>query len=220
MSKKLTRNVFISSKYRINSNEKPYDFWIYFPRGYLECGEQQQLSINIINFHMPNTMYNINNNNNIIQILIRNASNNTVINNVPFVIDNGNYNVYELRDKLNTLLTNYVSVSYNKIRNTYLFTREYVDGTVDISIKASFAKYLGLEDDVEYPLHPPLESVKPINLVAYNKIVMNCTELDYNIGTIENISSKYGFEISNILFWASRQDVANMAEITYNNEDG
>lgn len=219
---KLIRNVFISSKYRLNSNETPYDFYIYFPRGFLECEEQQIMKVNIINFHMPNTMYNINDNNNKVHIVLRNKITGDLEAENIYTITNGNYNVYELKDHLNELMGTYVNITYNKIRNTYEFLDILASETQDVYIKTPFGKYLGLADGVEYKLDTvnAVESVKPVNMVAYNKIVMNCLGLDYNIGTIENISSPDGFEISNILFWASRQDVANMAEITYNNEDG
>ena len=49
---------------------------------------------------------------------------------------------------------------------------------------------------------------------------MNIQGMEYSGLGIENISSPDGFEISSIFFWASRQDIVNMAEIQYNNEDG
>ena len=217
---KLIRNVFISSKYRTNKSEKPYDFNVYFPQGYIECQEKQYMTVNIINFHMPNSMYNINDNNNLIYILIRDKITSNLINTYTYTLTNGNYNVYELRDHFNVLLSTYVSVNYNKIRNTYTFNDNFNDVDNNVSILTSTGeKYLGLINNEEYLLNTSIESVQPVNLVSYNKIVLNCLGLDFN-GTIENISNDDGFEISNILFWASRQDVSNMAELAYQNEDG
>ena len=217
---KLIRNVFISSKYRTNKSEKSSDFNVFIPSGFIECQEKQQLSVNIINFHMPNSMYNISDNNNKIHILIRDKITSNLINTYTYNLINGNYNVYELRDHLNILLTTYVSVSYNKIRNTYTFNDKWNDDNNSVSILTSVGgKYLGLINNEEYILNTSIESIQPVNLVSYNKIVMNCLGLDFN-GTIENISNDDGFEISNILFWASRQDVANMSELIYANEDG
>ncbi len=45
-----------------------------------------------------------------------------------------------------------------------------------------------------------------------NKIVVNCFGLDYNIGSIENVSNDDGFEISNLLFWCSRHDSIYMSK--------
>ena len=217
---KLIRNVFISSKYRTNKSEKPYDFNVYFPQGYIECQEKQYMTVNIINFHMPNSMYNINDNNNLIYILIRDKITSNLINTYTYTLTNGNYNVYELRDHFNVLLSTYISVNYNKIRNTYTFNDNFNDVDNNVSILTSTGeKYLGLINNEEYLLNTSIESVQPVNLVSYNKIVLNCLGLDFN-GTIENISNDDGFEISNILFWASRQDVSNMAELAYQNEDG
>lgn len=220
MTLKQTRNVFISSKYRLNKTETPYDFSIYFPRGFLECNENQTFHINIINFHIANTMYNINGNNNQIQLIIKNKVTENIEQTLNYTISQGNYNVYELRDLLNNLMTGFISIAYDKPRNTYIFTDTLNNGTSDIYLSVNGGKYLGLENNVEYKIAGSLESIKPINMVSYNKIVINCLGLDYNIGTIENISSQNGFEISNILFWASRQDIQNMAEIVYDNADG
>lgn len=217
---RIIRNVFISSKYRTNQNENPNDFTIHFPENYIVCQDiQQRISVNIINFHMPNSMYNINDNNHTIYIIVRDAQGNLSGEPLKYDLTNGNYNVYELRDHLNDLLTNYVSVSYNKIRNTYTFTNLVQDGTASIFTEVG-GKYLGLNNDEEYILNPSVESIIPVNLVSFNKIVMNCEGMNFNGSSIENISSKNGFEISNILFWRSRQDTANMAEIVYDNEDG
>jgi hypothetical protein len=219
---KLIRNVFLSSKYRPNKTEPAYDFKVYFPPDYISCNNKQTLTINIINFHMPNIMYNINDNNHTFYIITRNKSTNNITNTQTVNLTNGNYNVYELLSHLNILLVGKVLVSYDKIRNTYSFKDIYNNVNEYINISAPFGKYLGLNNNVEYRLDPItlFESVKPVNMVAYNKIVMNCLGLDYNIGSIENISNDDGFEISNLLFWCSRQDSKYMSELTYNNEDG
>lgn len=220
MTLKQTRNVFISSKYRLNKTETPYDFNIYFPRGFLECNENQTFHINIINFHIANSMYNINDNNNQIQLIIKNKITEVIEQTLTYTITKGNYNVYELSDMLNKMMTGYINITYDKPRNIFIFTDVLNNSSSDLFLLVKGGKYLGLENNIEYKIVSSLESVKPINMVSYNKLVMNCLGLDYNIGTIENISSQNGFEISNILFWASRQDIQSMAEIVYDNADG
>lgn len=216
---KTIKNVFISSKYRQNTNETSYDFTAYFPSGNIRCNDNEELRVNILNFHCPNTMYNINDNNNQLVVILKNKLTNDIEDEYIFTLTNGNYNVYELRDHINTLCTQYIELEYNKIRNTYTFNDNLISSSQDVYILAPFGKYLGLEDNTEYKLDTPKESVKPVNLVAFNKIIMNCDELQYSGGSLENID-EVGFEISSIFFWASRQDVANMAEIVYDNADG
>lgn len=216
---KTIKNVFISSKYRQNISETSYDFTAYYPSGIISCRENEELKVNIINFHCPNTMYNINDNNNKILIILKNKITEELQNEYIFTLTTGNYNVYELRDHINNLCTPYITLSYNKNRNTFIFTDILNNETNNIYLKAPFGKYLGLEDDIEYNLNVPQESVKPVNLVSFNKLIINCQELQFSGGSLENID-EVGFEISNIFFWVSRQDVANMSEIQYSNEDG
>ena len=155
-----------------------------------------------------------------------------------FKIPNGNYNVYELKYFLSNVkitfvaeglynilngvfskLSECVDVEYNKNTNKYTFNNsQYLN--FKIYIKAQNGGFLGLEDNIYHLIFPTLESTKPINMVAYNKIVMNIQGMEYSGLGIENISSPDGFELSSIFFWASRQDINNMAEIQYNNEDG
>src|SRR5210317_305924 len=211
---KIIKNVFINSKNRENSNDKSYDFTLYFPPGSIMCSNNEILKINIINFHCPNSMYNINASNNKIHILIKN--NDILEDEFILTIEIGNYNVYELMDTINNLCSDYMNIQYVKIRNTFKFFKNE-SLMSDVYIKVSEGKFFGIEDDTEYLLN--FESIYPINLVAYNKLVINCPELQYFGGSLENLDEK-GFEISNIFFWCSRQDIANMAEIQYNNEDG
>ena len=57
-------------------------------------------------------------------IIIRDVSNN-IFKTLYFSFVNciGNPNVYDIRDELNTLLNGYISVTYDKIKNLFLFTR-------------------------------------------------------------------------------------------------
>ena len=64
-------NVFISSKYRLNPNEKPNIFGVFIPPDFISCNDKKTIKVNIINFHTPNTMYNVNDNNNNIELFCK-----------------------------------------------------------------------------------------------------------------------------------------------------
>ena len=62
--------------------------------------------------------------NNEFNLIIRDTSNNlTQLFLFSFEDCIGNPNVYNIRDELNSLLNGYISVTYDKIKNLFLFTR-------------------------------------------------------------------------------------------------
>ena len=75
----MIRNLFISSKYRLNTNERPSNLSIWFPPDFIDCGEGQVIKVNVVNFHLPNNMYNINDNNNTFKIYVNGEIEKTMI---------------------------------------------------------------------------------------------------------------------------------------------
>ena len=81
-------------------------------------------TMSITSFYCYNTFYQMDSTNNEFNLIIRDTSNNlTQLFLFSFEDCIGNPNVYNIRDELNSLLNGYISVTYDKIKNLFLFTR-------------------------------------------------------------------------------------------------
>ena len=100
MDIKKTRSItsFISSANR-QANEYAYNFSIDYPDDVLLCRNNEYMEMNILSFDMPNTMYNINETNNVFEITTDGTG-------VTKVIPAGNYTVKTFMKQLATLINN------------------------------------------------------------------------------------------------------------------
>ena len=109
-------NVFINSANR-SSNEKSYDFTIFFDSDEIKVNPNEGVNINVVSFSLLNSMYNVNQRtgNNKFVLLRDEGITETIT--IPY----GNYSVYTLMEQLNSLLLGLVKVSYNVATNTYTY---------------------------------------------------------------------------------------------------
>ena len=110
-------NLYISSLNRAEY-DKAYDFSIYFDSEDILVNPNEGMNVNVVSFSMLNSMYNVNSHTGNKFILLKDDGTQITIT-IPY----GNYNVYTLMEKLNTLLNTYISVVYNVATNTYTYTR-------------------------------------------------------------------------------------------------
>ena len=52
-------NIFINSANR-SSNDKPYDFTVYFDNDEINVKSHEGVNVNVVSFSMLNSMYNVN----------------------------------------------------------------------------------------------------------------------------------------------------------------
>ena len=116
-------NLYINSSYR-KADETTSFIKCIVPSGLIKSYGKDFLTLSVTSFYCFNTLYQMDDNNCDFSLVIRNSNNNIYqLLLYSFVECIGNPNVYDIRDELNTLLNGYISVTYDKIKNLFLFTR-------------------------------------------------------------------------------------------------
>ena len=116
-------NLYINSSYR-KKDETTSSIKCIVPSGLIKSYGKDYLTLSVTSFYCFNTLYQMDETNNEFSVIIRDTSNNlTQLLFYSFVNCVGNPNVYDIREELNILLDGYISVTYDKIKNLFLFTR-------------------------------------------------------------------------------------------------
>jgi len=212
-----TYNLYINSKNR-GSLETPHDFNINLTNQIM-VRDDQYLNVDVCSFYMINSMYNVSSviGNNTFDIEIRNIENNNIISNIYKTIPDGNYSVITLRDVLNKMLKDIISISYNYAQNTYTYTK------IDENFKYIFKnikckKLLGLFNETVEITTNGITS-QYLNMVDYQQVIIK-TDLEYMSLNQDNITdTDENLNVSQILLFVNKQDVEPFKCIKYQNED-
>ena len=205
-------NLYINSANRM-SNDKTYDFTIYFDNDDILVNPNEGMNVNLVSFSMLNSMYNVNQytSNNLFNLI--NSSNTITSYSIPF----GNYNAYTLADALNTLLSGKIQVVYNIPTNTYTYTN-LTASYLDIS-PINCKKLLGISTITRINANQSITS-SYINMVDYQQIIIKCPTLVFENCSMDNIQDKNNnIAISDFLYWVNKQDIEPFKMINYRNED-
>lgn len=216
MNERNNINVFISSKNR-DSNSTPYNYTCKLPDDLIRCNQSQGIKINIISFDMVNSMYNINSHNNHFQLITTdlNGGNQLIYN---YYIPDGNYSVVDLKNWINSN-NNFMIITYNTITNKYTFVKSNNSIKLYLNVINSGA-FLGFDNGSTIEIINNI-SMNKLNIVYSNKIIIRALNLNFEIESLENINNTDDkFELSNILLWVSKNDIAPFQVISYNNYDG
>ena len=212
-----TYHLFINSKNRL-ANQTIYDFTVYL-KNQIIAGKNQGINISVMSFSMLNSMYNVNPTikNNTFILEQRNLSN-VLVSSTTITIPYGNYTAYTLRDALNGLLANKITVVYNVATNSYTYTN--TDNTkIFYIIPNKCNKLLGINETTQ--ILTSGTSGGYINLVNFSHIIIKSPSLEFEDLTQDNISTTDNImTISNILFVCNKQDFQPFQMISYKNEDG
>jgi len=220
-------NLFLSSKNR-QPSEHVCDFNVNLNNNIITAGSNQKIRLSVLNFHIPNNYYNINETNNEFHVIIRNAVDDYLLDTKIYKIEPGNYNVLTFRDYINQLCKDYLHLTYNKARNTYA-VKSLLSNSVTVALKiVSCGQFFGLDNaaNFEYELSTEDgdETDYTINMCAFDKIVLRVNGLNIRDSTVDNIGGKIidkniQFTRSNILLWASRNDIPINGMIRFENLD-
>ena len=122
-------NLYINSSYR-KKDEITSSIKCIVPSGLIKSYGKDYLTLSVTSFYCFNTFYQMDETNNEFALIVRDTSNN-LFKLLLYSLDNcvGNPNVYDIRNELNELLNGYVSVTYDKIKNLFLFTRTKAQDT-------------------------------------------------------------------------------------------
>lgn len=213
-----TYNLYINSINR-DFTEESHDFNLYL-NNQIIVEKNQYLNVDVCSFYMVNSMYNISNTlkNNTFDIEVRNLSTNALISTIFITIPDGNYSVLTLRDYLNTVMTNVISISYNYAQNSYTYKK--TDNNFKYILKnIKCKKQLGLYNNNVEVTSSGITG-KSINMVEFQQIMVK-TDLKHEALNQDNITDGYNdLNVSEILFWCNKQDVEPFRAISYQNEDG
>ena len=115
-------NIYINSKNR-NENENSNKFTVKIPNNLLRLNKDEYFTLNVNGFYCYNSWFNcIEGFNNMFQIVMCNM-NDEITAIFDYTLQDGNPNVNDVRTNLNGLLLNKVVVSYDRIRNKFLYKR-------------------------------------------------------------------------------------------------
>ena len=156
-------NLYINSKNK-NILDKPYDFTVIFDNEDIVLNPNEGMNVNVVSFSMMNSMYNVNQytSNNLFNLVKDDGTKISIT--IPF----GNYNVYSLMDKLNSLLINIINVTYDIATNTYIYTNV---STTNYKISPlNCSKLLGITNTTQILTTGTQSSY--INMVDYQQVIL------------------------------------------------
>ena len=219
-------NVYINSKNR-SILDTVSDFHVVIPQGLLVLHNKDEYwTLNVNFFSAFNNWYNsMDNFNNEFQ-LIYHDNNGIETERLNFKLTEGNPDVYDVKNNLNKLLKNHVTVNYDKPRNLYTFKRS----SIIIPTKTKlYLKIINAEDFlgfpkrkrnqlIELPLLTDVYSEQPINVIGDEAITISINgDASLEGSTIDNFGTNE-YVPSEIIFCQSI-DVPPYSLLQYNNED-
>ena len=219
MSEKI--NVYISSKNR-QPEEQIYNFTCRFGDGLLKAESSEYFNLTVCGFHTINCWYNCNSNNNYYQIVFRN-----ILGKNPlyfyFYLNTGNPTVYEVAKDINNTLSSYLTVSYDSIKNIYVFTRTIAQ---DTSLYYMYIKtinsgsFFGFKNNIEYEISfNSKSSINPLNVIGISKInIVIDGDIIFSSNNLHNYKDN-NIEPQDIIL-SKAVDVQMNHVIKYENYDG
>ena len=115
-------NIYINSKNR-SENENANKFTVKIPNNLLRLNRNEYLTLNVNGVYCYNSWFDcIDGFNNMFQIVLYNVHD-EITSIFDYKLQDGNPNVDDVRTNLNNLLLNQVVVSYDKIKNKFIYKR-------------------------------------------------------------------------------------------------
>ena len=219
-------NLYINSSYRKKDETTSYLKCI-VPSGLIKSYGKDYLTLSVTSFYCFNTLYQMDETNNEFSLVIRDTSNN-LTQLLFFSLDNcvGNPNVYDIRNELNELLDGNISITYDKIKNLFVFTRTKAHDTdndkIYLKIKTC-GTFLGFSKDYNNKeieiTTDGIYSYQPINVIYHQQLLINIDgDIQMPINNLDNKNSDT-FEVSSVLF-TKPIDIQKNQLIMYDNGDG
>jgi hypothetical protein len=195
-------NLYIDSKNR-NIDEKINSLKINLPSGYITCKNDEYFVLNVNSFHTVATWYNCTPSNNKGK-LISKSIDGSIYQTLNFELPVGNPNVLQIDKALSFALLGFVKVSYDNIKNKFVFYRDESLGYVHHRIYLSpttCGQFLGFENDVEVEVTSyGIMLENKINVISVKAINIKVSgDIGLVNGTLDNFSSS-SFIHNNIIF--------------------
>ena len=115
-------NLYITSQNNKTGNTN-YNYNLYFSSYGINIATDEDAYLNITSFQTLNTFYNINDLSNTFKIKIRTDMDVSFTYN--FLLENGNYNIQEFQDTINTICASHINIQYDtKKINGYIYQKQ------------------------------------------------------------------------------------------------
>jgi hypothetical protein len=219
-------NVYINSKNR-SSSESVSDFNVSIPEGLLRLyNKDEYWTLNVNFFSAFNNWYNCMTDFNDSFQLIYHDNNGVEKEKLNFKLTEGNPDVYDVKNNLNRLLKNHVTVNYDKPRNLYTFKRSSIITNDRHKLYLNIINaedFLGFTKNkrntlIELPLLLDVYSEQPINVVGDEAITISINgDASLEGNTVDNFGTNE-YVPSEIIF-CQAIDVPPYSLLQYNNED-
>ena len=219
-------NIYINSKNRA-TNETASNFMVRIPTNLLRLQQNEYFTLNVNGFYCFNSWFNcIDGFNNLFQVIIKNI-NGQIVEEINYKLNDGNPNVNDIKNNLNSLLLNKILVSYDKQKNKFFYKRVLPVTNTNFTMYLNIINsedFLGFyrSDRNNLILLPYLENIYcsyVVNTVGDEAIIIKLSgDCILEGNTIDNFGS-YTYEPSKIIFMKPIDVPAN-GLLKYNNEDG
>ena len=219
-------NVYINTKNR-NDYETSSKFIVNVPQNLLRLDKDEYFTLNVNRFYCFNTWFNcIDNFNNQFEIIIKDIDGDIVSKN-SYKLYEGNPNVNDVKNNLNTILSPFITTTYDRTRNKFIFKRVLPVSNLNYSMYLNIINaedFLGfrIKDRntfIELPFNIEISSTYVVNVLGDECIIIKIAgDVILSGSTIDNFGyTKY--QPSNIIF-IKPIDVPSNGLLKYDNEDG
>jgi hypothetical protein len=183
-------NLFITSSNKNNNTN--YNYTIFLSNYNIKIKPNEEGYFCINSFMSLNTFYNINSFSNTFSIKVKTSQDITFTYN--FTIEEGNYDVYQFKDVINQLASEYINLTFNEKKNKYRYTStQPINNDVFIKPTKYNSKYFGFPPDVYTEiLTEEVQNDKYSNIINMNNfslIVVKVIGLIEQHKTIDNFNT-------------------------------
>ena len=219
-------NFIINSKNRdnfINPNASTID--IIVPSGLLQLQPDEMFCLNVNGFYCFKNFYNCQTGyNSTFQLIYYDINNIRTV--TQYDIQQGNFDVYQLTDNLNSMLIDNVTVSYNSITNTLTFTRISPVNNSQFELYLNIINsdaFLGFpitqrNKSILLPYQTPISSTQPLNVNGDTALIVEIAGDVVIQSSLDNLNNSQ-FIHSKVIFFKAI-DVPATGLLTYDNVDG
>ena len=210
-------NLYITSTNKQGS-DKNYNYNLYFSSYGITIAPDEDAYLNITSFQTLNTFYNINDLSNTFKIKVITSFDVSFTYN--FIIENGNYNIQEFQDTINTICSSYINIQYDTKKNKWKYiSKQVINNEVYIMPSIYNYRYFGLKENVwtEILYTDGLLSDQ-INMNNFSLIVMKVIGLVELQKSIDNLNN--GISRGDVCCLINRQDNAVNSLINFIDYNG
>jgi hypothetical protein len=223
-------NLYLNSANR-TLGDSPSSFEMTMSNTLITADTNEIFFMNVIQFNTFNNFYQVQTgyNTDFLIILVPSSGNNqTIYGTIPY----GNLTVYDILNYLSVLLNGLVNITYDKLKNKFIFTRVINNSTLYNSIYITNI-YLNITNcdsllgfsrtsrniNIEFVYNVPRYSDQPINVISITNFFVHVSgDLYLNDENYDNHNSSE-IDNNNIIFSMAVDKPFNTC-LSYNNSDG